>query len=160
MKYLVTYKTNCGVSSKIHETEDEMTINDILKFQNIMSSHTNTCEVLTFNKLADEKPAPNETTASKDSNKFAVFVLYDTEYKECVLVYTYIDDIISYTFERGKMIVALKENDKPIKKYICGIPGIWLGDENVMETVPKGIRNELGEPVLYSHEYDGYETVK
>lgn len=161
-KYLITFKVNDVVYSTIYECQsDNMTVEDVMDFQDKMTKkYTSIVSMLSFNKLSDEE---KKVETKECKSKLATFILYDLNDRECVLVYTSIDNVVSYTFERSKMIVTLKdEYDTKAnpKKYVCGIPGIWIADENVLELVPEGIKRELGNPYVFSYDYDGYETTK
>lgn len=162
-KYLVTFKVNDAVYSNIYECRGNMTSKDIIDYEDKMTKkYTSIVSMLSFNKLSDEEKKV-EVEEKEHNTKLATFILYDLDEKECVLVYTAVDNVISYTFEKGKMIVTLKDvdniNAKP-KKYVCGIPGIWFGDENVIELIPEGIRKEFNHTYLFSYDYDRYETIK
>ena len=162
-KYLVRYNISCNneefQKSIIYNVDGDMTEEDVINFENKMSEEChNIVTMISFNKLCEKQKSTEEKNNSKLPN-LAVFFLFDTQTNETVLVYTSINDIVSYTFD-GNFNITLKydESDKQ-KTYVCPIPGIWIGEEDVLSQVPEGLRKQFPHSYLFNIEYKHYKTV-
>lgn len=159
-KYLVSYRVEGVETRTIYTTKGDMTEEDVNNFEYEMSKKKYGRVIMTgFTKLAEstKEEKPTETPTSN----LAAFFLYDFDYAEAVLVYTPIDNLVSYNFERGKQVITLlDDNLKEYNKYICPIPGIWFGGEDVMSKIPVNLKSQFPHTYLYSSEYKKYETVK
>jgi len=164
-KYLVRYNIQ-GYSkdyqeSTIYETENDMSYEDVVKFEDEMTKtkHGMIVTMISFDKLY-EKPKSLEELNKEKLPKLAAFFLFDKDYKEAVLVYTNVDDIVSYTFEASNFCIVIKDDKGSLqKKYSCPIPGIWIGGEDIFSQMPKGLMEQFPHTYLFSIEYDGYATV-
>ena len=162
-KYLVRYNVSCNneefQKSIIYNVEDEMTEEDVINFENKMSEKSNgIVTMISFDKLYEKPKSLVEQNKEKLPN-LAVFFLFDIQYNESVMAYTNIDDVVSYTFVNGIFNITLKD-DKTTKQktYVCPIPGIWIGGEDVLSKVPEGLRKQFPHTYLFSIDYENYKT--
>lgn len=159
-KYLVSYKVEGVENRTIYTTNGDMTESDVDNFEYEMSKKKYGHVLMTgFMKLADEEK--EEKIVETPTSSLVAFFLYDFDYDKAVLVYTPIDNLVSYTFEKGKHVITLLDNNlQESNKYLCPIPGIWFGGEDVLNKIPEGIKKIFPQTILYSSEYKKYETVK
>lgn len=165
-KYLVRYNikgySNDYQESTIYETENDMSYEDVVRFEDDMTKakHGMIVNMISFDKLY-EKPKSLVEQNREKLPKLAAFFLFDKEYKESVFVYTNVGDVVSYTFEGGNFCIVLKDGKGSLqKKYSCPIPGLWIGDEDIFSHVPEGLMKQFPHSYLFSIEYENYMTIK
>lgn len=157
-KYLVNYRNKskhtdmCFESSCIYETAGDMTVEDIERFENEKSTGLFIVTMVGFSKLSEKK----KINVEEKLPNLAVFFLYDTSYDETCLVYTNVDDVVSYLFDKGKFFITLKEGEIQ-KTYECPIPGIWIGGKDVMSSLPPELKNKFSHSYLFSIHYEKYK---
>lgn len=165
-KYLVRYNVKTLVSGEyqksiIYNVKGDMSEEDIINFENKMSENEFGYPVtmISFDKLSENKP--KEVKTESNSNViFAVFFLFDKEDEEAVMCYTNANDIVSYTLINGNCKITLKDDKGNQDTYYCPIPGVWFGNENVLDNVPDGFKKQFGNPCLFNIEYKNYMRIK